>query len=342
MSLICVQNLLFLTNVHTHTSFCTECVGGCAGTTSRHAVLAPTLSSCTARPPRKRQDMIGTAFPLLLMALIMVCLMVARTMPAPLYALPAVPAIASFTANTSLENEAGRALGQRRRRRQERAAARAGAAPPAIEQPQPHPSVDNLTDVADARCHAAPNTGYAGDGAVVWGLGKPGFHLPTASECCKACTAHNEICGAENARGKSWWPARPEMHCGGDRSVACTIWTWCPVERCFAFDIHKHEFGECWLSESAGGSRSAHRRLRLPPSPCCRALGSILTRTLIDSHARARAHSATRRIPKGHAADAKRAEHEDNPEAEGSAFWTQGLPGEDAACASAHLAMGGI
>ena len=33
----------------------------------------------------------------------------------------------------------------------------------------------------------------------------------------------------------------------GDASVACTIWTFCPEERCFAFDIHKHEFGECWL-----------------------------------------------------------------------------------------------
>ena len=35
------------------------------------------------------------------------------------------------------------------------------------------------------------------------------------------------------------------MKCG--RGAACNIWTFCPVERCFAFDIHKHEFGECWL-----------------------------------------------------------------------------------------------
>ena len=35
------------------------------------------------------------------------------------------------------------------------------------------------------------------------------------------------------------------MKCG---LAACSnIWTDCPVERCFAFDIHKHEFGECWL-----------------------------------------------------------------------------------------------
>ena len=46
--------------------------------------------------------------------------------------------------------------------------------------------------------------------------------------------------------------ARTDLHCGGDTSVACTIWTWCPVERCFAFDIHKHEFGECWLKFQKG------------------------------------------------------------------------------------------
>ena len=45
-------------------------------------------------------------------------------------------------------------------------------------------------DVADATCHARANTGYAGDGALVGGLGKPGFHLAGASECCTACQAH--------------------------------------------------------------------------------------------------------------------------------------------------------
>ena len=89
----------------------------------------------------------------------------------------------------------------------------------------------------------------------MWGLGKPGFHLPDAATCCKACQAHNAVCGQPNARGKSWWPSRPEMHCGSDVSVACTIWTWCPEERCFAFDIHKHEFGECWLKFQKVGRR---------------------------------------------------------------------------------------
>lgn len=141
--------------------------------------------------------------------------------------------------------EEGRSLGAagKRRRRLRRAAA--SASPPPLSSPVV--TTNNLTHVPDPRCHAAVHTGYAGDGAVVWGLGKPGFHLPDAASCCRACMAHNEICGAPNARGKSWWPERPEMHCGGDRSVACTIWTWCPEERCFAFDIHKHEFGECWL-----------------------------------------------------------------------------------------------
>ena len=47
------------------------------------------------------------------------------------------------------------------------------------------------------------------------------------------------------------------MKCGGDIKHACTIWTWCPGDpafdqRCFAFDIHKHEKGECWLKFQDG------------------------------------------------------------------------------------------
>ena len=29
-----------------------------------------------------------------------------------------------------------------------------------------------------------------GERAPVWGLGKPGFHLADAAECCAACQAH--------------------------------------------------------------------------------------------------------------------------------------------------------
>ena len=41
----------------------------------------------------------------------------------------------------------------------------------------------------DPTCHTAAHTGYSGDRAVVWGLGKPGFHLNTSAECCDACKA---------------------------------------------------------------------------------------------------------------------------------------------------------
>ena len=100
----------------------------------------------------------------------------------------------------------------------------------------------------DSRCHAREHTGYAGDGAAVWGLN---FKLRDAGECCAACKAHAATCGAPDGRGKSWWSKRPEMKCGRAEQ-ACTIWTFCPEERCFAFDIHKHGYGECWLKFQAG------------------------------------------------------------------------------------------
>ena len=102
---------------------------------------------------------------------------------------------------------------------------------------------------ADPTCHTAEHTGYSGDRAVVWGLGKPGFHLRDAGECCKACQAHAATCSKPGAHSKSWWPDRPEMTCGGN--PPCNIWTFCPEERCFAFDIHKHVAGECWLKQQA-------------------------------------------------------------------------------------------
>lgn len=105
-------------------------------------------------------------------------------------------------------------------------------------------SAPRATTTLDARCHAREHTGYAGDGAAVWGLS---FKLKDAGECCDACKAHAAVCGSPDGAGKSWWPERPEMKCGRDVKKACTIWTFCPVDRCFAFDIHKHGFGECWL-----------------------------------------------------------------------------------------------
>lgn len=95
----------------------------------------------------------------------------------------------------------------------------------------------------DTRCHAREHTGYAGDGAVVWGLS---YHLRNAGECCGACKAHAAMCGQPGARGKAWWPARPDLKCGGGPNV-CQIWSFCPLDRCFSLDVHKHRFGECWL-----------------------------------------------------------------------------------------------
>ena len=49
------------------------------------------------------------------------------------------------------------------------------------------PSAAVMAPRADPTCHTAAHTGYSGDRAVVWGLGKPGFHLNTSAECCDAC-----------------------------------------------------------------------------------------------------------------------------------------------------------
>ena len=174
-------------------------------------------------------------------------------------------AIAATDAWGSVDVE-GRALGSRRRRRREAwASVRALHNATAIGLSSIDSSLKTTSAAIEAlgrtppasgafepRCHARAHTGYSGDGAVVWGLGKPGFHLADAPTCCRACIAHNDVCGKPGSAGKPWWPDRPEMKCGRDVSVACTIWTFCPEERCFAFDIHKHEFGECWLKFQKG------------------------------------------------------------------------------------------
>ena len=101
------------------------------------------------------------------------------------------------------------------------------------------------TDPAmDATCHAHLNTGFAGDRAVVWGMT---FKVASAAECCAACQTHAAACSKKGAGATHWWPARPEMTCGGN--PPCNIWTFCPEEQCFAFDIHKHLRGECWLKQ---------------------------------------------------------------------------------------------
>lgn len=114
-------------------------------------------------------------------------------------------------------------------------------------QPPPPPSIAVIAGVSDATCHARLNTDYMGEQAPVWGLGNPGFHLKDAAECCAACQAHARVCGRADSRHKSWWPARPELKCGAN--PGCNLWVFCPEKQCFAFDIHVHTFGECWLKQ---------------------------------------------------------------------------------------------
>jgi len=121
--------------------------------------------------------------------------------------------------------------------------------PPLLHPPPPSPTISPPAGVADPTCHAKLHADYMGERAPVWGLGKPGFHLKDAGECCAACQAHAAVCGEPGARDKSWWPARPELRCGNN--PGCNIWVFCPEDRCFAFDIHVHEKGECWLKQQA-------------------------------------------------------------------------------------------
>lgn len=105
------------------------------------------------------------------------------------------------------------------------------------------PQSNGSTPEMPPTCHAKAHASYAGDGASVWGLG---FHLRSAADCCRACIAHAAACGAATAtRSTRWWPDRPEMKCG--RNPPCNIWTFCPLQQCFALDVHRHMFGECWL-----------------------------------------------------------------------------------------------
>jgi len=119
----------------------------------------------------------------------------------------------------------------------------------------------------DPTCHTAEHTGYSGDRAVVWGLGKPGFHLKDAAECCKACQAHAATCSQKGAHAKSWWPSRPEMTCGGN--PPCNVWTFCPVERCFAFDIHKCASPRSRPPPNPPAPTVPDPSHCLVPSPCC-------------------------------------------------------------------------
>jgi len=157
---------------------------------------------------------------------------------------------ASMTPMASSADVARFALLQRSRRVVMSAVAVANSTHPSPVLPaaQRSPPPSAVADVTDATCHARDNTDYMGESAPVWGLGTPGFHLRSAAECCEACQAHAKACGkGPQSRTASWWPARPELRCGA--APGCNLWVFCPEEQCFAFDIHVHKRGECWLKQ---------------------------------------------------------------------------------------------
>jgi hypothetical protein len=72
------------------------------------------------------------------------------------------------------------------------------------------------TDECGTELHAD----YDGTRAWNWGLDKT-QHVGDAASCCAKCRAH----------------------------AKCNSWVFCPEERCFSPDAHKHTKGECWLKD---------------------------------------------------------------------------------------------
>ena len=67
-------------------------------------------------------------------------------------------------------------------------------------------------------CGTEHNADYDGTRAWNWGLDKS-QHVKDPAACCAKCRAHE----------------------------SCNSWVFCPDDRCFAPDVHKHQRGECWL-----------------------------------------------------------------------------------------------
>mmetsp|Transcript_9244 Transcript_9244/g.33902 ORF Transcript_9244/g.33902 Transcript_9244/m.33902 type:complete len:270 (+) Transcript_9244:62-871(+) len=98
------------------------------------------------------------------------------------------------------------------------------------------------------QCRPEPHTGYGGE-TFTWGLD---FKVKDEGECCAACLAHARTCGTGN-EGTTFWHASKQAgptKCGRQH-VACNTWTYCPLERCFSYDIHNHTQHECWLKFNA-------------------------------------------------------------------------------------------
>jgi hypothetical protein len=108
------------------------------------------------------------------------------------------------------------------------------------------PALPFNLSLLDPTCHARPHSGYQGDRAVVWGMS---FKLRDPGECCQACRAHATVCGTPDSTDIVFWPDRPDLKC--HKAPRCNIWTFCPETQCFAFNDHRHTFGECWLKQQS-------------------------------------------------------------------------------------------
>ena len=90
-----------------------------------------------------------------------------------------------------------------------------------------------------------------------------GFKVADARECCDACRAHARVCGQPGSAGREFFT--PSLGSGSARCHneeanarrACNVFAYCPLERCFSFDIHRHERHECWLKYDVSPERPA-------------------------------------------------------------------------------------
>ena len=113
------------------------------------------------------------------------------------------------------------------------------------------PTADKFTAAVDAAvfpaekdqsCHARDGFDVSGDAAFVWGLS---FHVRSAADCCRACSAHQKVCGrGTDSRNRPFWnsPETGERRCSG-RGM-CNAWVFCGGKQCFSYDVHNHTRGE--------------------------------------------------------------------------------------------------
>jgi hypothetical protein len=108
----------------------------------------------------------------------------------------------------------------------------------------PRPPPMALRDEPSTGCHPWPHMGYSAEYSFTWGRS---FMVKDEQECCEACAAHNRTCSDPANAHKPYWHAslqKGPTACGKE-AVGCNVWTYCPYDRCFAFDIHNHSRHEC-------------------------------------------------------------------------------------------------